>query len=366
MKTYACPYCGKKLHRNDLAKHLEKEHDDELPVNYTGWRLAYDIVNNKPGHGTCTECGSDTTWNEKRQKYNRLCGKKECYEKVRKRYAERMIKVYGKTTLLDDPKQQEKMLANRRISGKYKWSDGKEFTYTGSYEKELLEFLDKVMEYNSDEVIAPGPTLEYTYNGEKHHWITDVFLIPNQVIIEVKDGGDNPNKRVMTSYREKQVAKEKMITNMGTFSYIRLTNNNFAQLMSILAELKMNIVEEKEGPIYRIHESTEDDDTLLSEVASIEASADGFAEYLKSFKEAGLCIAPSGHYEDDPENNVTYYESVILSTPFRHAKASSLFESIVLACVKECQAICPNEVYWKWINPFNHTEGASIGVRTLY
>ena len=277
MKKYNCPFCNERYYRDNLVKHLEKEHDDELPLDYTPYRMMYDIVNNKPGHGTCTVCGKPTKWNEKTQKYHRLCGDPKCYEAVKKTYEKRMLRVYNKVHLLDDPKQQEKMLANRRISGKYKWSDGRIFTYTGQYEKSLLEFLDTVMNYDSQDIIAPGPVLEYKYKGKTHHWITDFLIIPYNLIIEVKDGGDNPNNRSMPEYRAKQIAKEKMVTDMGTYSYIRLTNNDFSQLLGILAELKMKVVDNESGPLYRIHEDYFDTidyiaDTVITKIISEEFS----------------------------------------------------------------------------------------------
>lgn len=253
-KTYVCPYCKAKYNRIKLVDHIEKEHDDELPENYTPYRAAYDVINDKPGHGFCVVCGAHTKWNEKRQKYERLCGKKECSNKFKEMYRKRMMRVYGKVHLLDDPVHQEKMLSHRHISGKYKWSDGKIFDYVGSYEKEFLEFLDKTLEYRSDEILSPGPILEYEIDGVKRHWITDVLIIPYNLIVEIKDGGSNPNKRNMPEYRAKQYAKEKMITNMGVYSYIRLTNKDFSQFLGILAELKKNVIDNDNEPIYRIHE----------------------------------------------------------------------------------------------------------------
>lgn len=257
MRKYNCPYCNERFYKEDLSKHIEKKHDELIPDNYTAYHLTYDIVNNKQGHGNCTECGSPTKWNEKRQKYERLCGNPKCYARVKETYQKRMLKVYNKIHLLDDPVHQEKMLAARKISGKYKWSDGKEFTYTGQYEKKLMEFLDKTMEFKSNEVLAPGPILEYEFQGKKLHWITDFLLLPYNLIIEVKDGGDNPNKRNMPITRSKTLAKEKMITSMGKYSYLRLTNNDFLQLFQILAELKEKSLDDNEDPIYRIHEDTE-------------------------------------------------------------------------------------------------------------
>jgi hypothetical protein len=182
-----------------------------------------------------------------------------------------MLRVYGKVHLLDDPEHQEKMLANRRISGTYVWKkDGTKFTYTGSYEKKLLEFLDDVMNYDSKDILTPGPVLEYEYKGKKHIWITDCLIISLNLIIEIKDGSSNKNLRPMKSYREKQVYKEKMITNQGTYSYIRLTNNEFDQLLGILAELKLQNVESNgsdKSPLFRIHEAEEGFLESIGEVA---------------------------------------------------------------------------------------------------
>ena len=259
MKTYDCPLCrAVKLRRDKLVHHIEKEHDDELPLDYTPYRLVYDIVNDiHDQHGKCQVCGSPTQWNEKRQKYARLCGKKECYEAIKKTYQERMLKVYNKVYLTDDTKHLEKMLAGRHISGSYKWHDGTKFTYTGSYEKKFLEFLDTVMEYDSQEIITPGPTLEYDYKGKKHRWITDVLILPYNLIVEIKDGGDNPNTRPMKSYRNKQKAKELMITDQGKYHYLRLTNNDFSQFLAMIAELKMQVVDDNPNKLFRIHESEE-------------------------------------------------------------------------------------------------------------
>ena len=95
-KTYACPFCNEKYHRDKLAKHIEKHHDDEVPHDLTPYRVAYDVINDHPDHrGKCSICGAKTNWNEKTMKYHRLCGRKECYEAVKKTYQNRMLKVYN-------------------------------------------------------------------------------------------------------------------------------------------------------------------------------------------------------------------------------------------------------------------------------
>lgn len=252
-KTYKCPYCDKRYPKEELIDHIDKEHQDLIPEKYSSARLVFNLINKKD-HGTCIVCGKETDWNEKTYKYNRLCNNPKCREYLRKQYEKNMIKVYNKTTLLDDPKQQEKMLSNRKISGKYKFKDGGVHIYTGSYEKKALEFMDKVMNIPSTDILSPGPKFKYEYNGKNHIWITDIYYIPYNLVIEIKDGGDNPNNREMISYREKQVAKEKMITDKGAFNYIRLTNNNFAQLMYIMAELKMKLIDNDKSKSIKINE----------------------------------------------------------------------------------------------------------------
>ncbi len=242
-RKYKCPYCEYKASRSDLCDHVDKKHMELIPEGYTPARAVYDSINGK-NHGTCMVCKKDVyKWNDKINRYYNLCDDPKCRAKVREVALQRHMKVYNKPTLLNDADHQEKMLANRKISGSYTFTDGGKITYTGSYEKSALEFMDKVLQIPSKDIQAPGPVLEYKYGGKTHKWITDIYYIPGNLLIEVKDGGSNPNNRTMTSYREKQAAKEEMVTNLGTFNYLRLTNNDFAQLLSIFADMKNEALE---------------------------------------------------------------------------------------------------------------------------
>lgn len=250
-RKFKCPYCDFKATRGELVDHVERKHEEFIPENYTAARVVYDSINGK-NYGTCMICKCKVyEWNDKINRYYNLCKKAECKNKVRETALARHMKVYNKPTLLNDPEHQEKMLANRRISGTYTFSDGKKFVYTGKYERNALEFMDKVLEIPSSDILTPGPVLEYEYNGETHKWITDILYIPANLIIEIKDGGSNPNTRTMTSYREKQVAKEVMITDKGTYNYLRLTNNDFSQLLAIFADMKNGAL--NDDPKTRIH-----------------------------------------------------------------------------------------------------------------
>lgn len=258
-RKFHCPYCGALYPRMDLIDHVNKEHESLIPEGYSATRVVYEAIN-KTDHGICMICKKNVyEWNEKTSRYNNLCDNPKCREEVRRIALERHVRVYNKPSLLDDPEHQEKMLGNRRISGKYRHSDGAELTYTGRYEKAAVEFMDKVMNIPSKDIQMPGPVLEYEFEGETHHWITDIYYIPANLIIEVKDGGDNPNKRNMPVYRGKQAAKEVMITNLGKFNYLRLTNNNFSQLLEALADIKYENLDQKEAAQvkYYINESTE-------------------------------------------------------------------------------------------------------------
>lgn len=244
-KKYRCPYCNYSDERNELVYHISDNHEDMIPEGYTARRVVFNKVNHRE-YGTCMICKGRTEWDENIGKYKKICNKPQCSKAVRSNFEQRMLRVYSTTCLLNDEEHQEKMLAGRRISGEYKFDSGEKFTYTGSYEKKLLEFEEKILKISPSDIIMPGPVLEYEFNGETHKWITDQFIVPLNLIIEVKDGGKNPNTRQMPSYRKKQVAKETMITNLGTFNYLRLTDNQFDQLLGIMAEIKASMLDDSD------------------------------------------------------------------------------------------------------------------------
>ena len=260
-KRYKCPYCELRLIRKDLIKHIDKKHEELIPQGYSSARLVYNQVN-KIDHGKCRVCGKPTSWNEKSGRYNVLCDNPKCKEHMREEYKKNMLRVRGTYNILNDPEQQKKMLANRSISGSYKFSDGGILTYTGSYEKKCLEFMDIVMQIPSKDILSPGPTIEYEYNGSKHFYITDFYYIPYNLIIEVKDGGDNLNNKdssSMRASREKTIEKERIITNRGEYNYIRLTNNDFSQLLDVFMTIKEKLLEGDVSKTYKINESVIND-----------------------------------------------------------------------------------------------------------
>lgn len=256
---YKCPYCDKRFERRDLVAHVEQKHEDMIPKNYTAMRLVFNYVNKKPldYNGKCTECGGPTQWDENKGRYDRQCQKKACKESYLRKFEQNMMRTKGVTRISATADGQEKMLANRKISGEYTFQDGTKKTYTGSYERKALEFMDKVMEMDPDDIICPGPVLEYTYEGKTHIYITDFYYQPYNLIIEVKDGGNNPNKRNMPEYRAKQIAKEKFIIQHTNYNYLRLTDNDFSQLLSVFVDLKYEMTENTGERVIHVNEDTD-------------------------------------------------------------------------------------------------------------
>ncbi len=257
VKTFKCPYCSFRGDRAKLITHIDTKHEDMIPKEYTATRIVFNLINKKE-KGYCTECGDETAWNEDKARYERLCNKPTCAASYKRKIEARIKNIHGKTSkeLLGDAKHQEKMLAGRRISGTYKFSDGETRSYTGNNERKALEAFDKFYKCKSTDILSPGPVVQYDFEGKKHMWITDIYYSPYNLVIECKDGGANPNNRPMESYRAKQIAKEKAIVKDGKYNYLRLTDNNFQQLFLIMAELKMQLVENnKDERVVHINES---------------------------------------------------------------------------------------------------------------
>ena len=263
-RRIACPLCRRKDFKDKLIRHIEKDHEDIIG-DISAEQFLYDKTH--PGSGKCIVCGNKTDWNEKTGKYHRVCSNPRCKEELRAKFKKNMIRVHGKVSLLDDAAHQAKMLAHRSISGTYIYSDGTKFTYTGSYEHKAIEFMDKVLNCNSKDIIMPGPVIDYTDQyGNSRQWITDIYYVPYNLIIEVKDGGDNPNNRQMDEYRAKQVSKEAELIRLGEYNYLRLTDNKFVQLMEVLALLKDQEINDPNttNKVIRINESAVYDDKFFT------------------------------------------------------------------------------------------------------
>ena len=274
-RKYLCPFCQNKIPKSKLATHLSRNHSDKLPEGFTALQTAYHIINSRPLEYTrkCRVCGRPTQWDENKGRYNFLCGDPKCDKIWVDKMKSTMGNKYGAYRPTSTPEGLKKMLAGRKISGTYKFQDGHEFTYTGSYELETLKFLDLVLNVKSEDLQVPGPVLNYEFQGKTHMYIADLYYIPFNLIIEVKDGGSSPNKN--PSYAEtraKQMAKENWIIKKTEYNYLRLTDKDLSQLFNIFAELKLSLVENDTTRIIRVHESNLNNsftDTIIFDFGSV-------------------------------------------------------------------------------------------------
>lgn len=260
-RKYKCPYCDYKNIRTKLVSHIQSKHADLIPEGMTALQIVFNVVNNKKeNHGDCIICKEPTPWNESKGRYDRLCGREYCKEKYKEMVRKRNKDKYGTEDPNNDERYKEdiqnKALSRRKISGKYTFKDGGVISYVGSYEKNLLEFLDTVMNVQSIDLQAPGPSLKYQYKGGEHLYISDFYYVPYNLIIEVKDGGKNPNTNpeVMKQKQERQTAKEEAVYKNTSYNYIRLTDNDFGQLMSAMAVLKYNMDDERYFKVNEMYE----------------------------------------------------------------------------------------------------------------
>lgn len=266
-KKYKCPYCEGRFTRAKLHIHIQEKHEDLIPEGYTALRVAFNTINNKT-EGHCIMCGNVTDWNEDKGRYERLCNDPKCHEAYKKMVAERTKKKYGTERLQTDPEYaeyvQRKALAGRKMHGEYTFADGGKIEYFGSYERKFLQFMDQVMHCESEDILAPAPSIKYQYEGKTHLYIPDFYYIPYNLIIEIKDGGSNPNNHPHRTGDDelKLRAKEEAIRQLNEFSYVRVVNNDFSQVLSIMAVLKYNMAHRYKDPVIKVNES------MLLETAS--------------------------------------------------------------------------------------------------
>lgn len=246
IKYFQCPYCQKRLERKKLVGHVERNHMDDIPEDFTPLRIVFHVANKKDLNyrRPCRVCGKPTNWDENKGRYDFLCGSKQCHDKYVEQMHKNMHYKVGINRPTGTPEGLEMMLSKRKISGTYKFQDGTEKVYTGSYERKALEFMDKVMNCKPEDIQIPGPTLQYTLDGSTHYYIPDMYYEPYHLIIEVKDGGDHPNhNKSYAETRRKQMAKEEYVIKNTDYNYLRLTDNDFSQLLAVFADLKMNLIE---------------------------------------------------------------------------------------------------------------------------
>lgn len=240
MAKKKCPLCRLEYDNIDsLSNHIEAEHGSEIPKGWSGGKY-YFYSRNGRHTGKCIVCKRETEFNESTSKPNRICKDPKCKEIYRQDFRKRMINVYNKDTLLNDPDHQKKMLNNRSIAKDYKWSDGTIKRVIGSYEYDGCQFMDIFMQFDSNDVILPAPqVIVYKYEDKEHIYIPDAFIASLNLLIEFKDGGDNPNMhpKIQRVDKKKEKAKELALSKYG-FNYIKIENKQYGGFVNLVNRLR--------------------------------------------------------------------------------------------------------------------------------
>lgn len=236
---YKCPECGMKYKSlGAWGNHMENIHPDSIPEGFSISRYFYFTLTGKT-RGKCIQCGNDTDWSEASQKYNRYCNNPKCKQEYIKLAKGRMVAKHGKEHLLNDPTIQRKMVAARKISGYYKFSDGSgSVGYVGSYEKDFLMMLDKFMGFKAQEIIAPSPNnYYYEYDGKSHFYIPD-FFIPNlNLEIEIKQN-TSTHPKILKVDKVKEQLKDEVLLSNPKINYIKIVDKDYKGFFEYLLSLK--------------------------------------------------------------------------------------------------------------------------------
>lgn len=265
---FVCKVCKEKYSTLEgLYAHLEEEHGSLIPPNMTTAHYYYYLKTGRK-HGNCVMCKGPTKFNEKTKKYHRFCDNPKCKQDYKEIVDKRMIGVYGKVNLLNDPEQQRKMLMNRSISGHYNF-DGVDKPYVGSYELDFLKTMDLFFDWDPNDIVSPSPhTYYYEYEGKKHFYIPDFYIMSLGLEIEVKDGGDNPNMhhKIQDVDKEKEKLKDKVMHTQKINHYVKLTNKNYYNLFEFFRISKEYV--EKYGDYEKIPKIILDEDIRTKKVVS--------------------------------------------------------------------------------------------------
>lgn len=259
---YKCPVCGMKYKTlGAWGNHLDTIHPGTIPQGYSYARYFYYTLTGKT-HGTCVQCKSDTEWSEATQKYNRYCNNPKCKQAYVKLAKSRMVGKHGVEHMLNDPEIQKKMMAGRKISGRYTFSDGSgSVPYVASYEKEFLMMLDKFMKFSASDIIAPSPnTYYYKYEDKMHFYIPD-FYIPNlNLEIEVKQN-TSTHPKILAVDKIKEKLKDEVMLSNPKINYIKIVDKDYTTFFEYLINLREsmddNITRQNSLPVVQTKSAVE-------------------------------------------------------------------------------------------------------------
>ena len=235
-----CPYCGKYFAKKQLTvDHINKLHGSRLEADGMDACQSLYFSTHHTLKGKCQcGCGKDTEWNYNTGKPYKVSPDPKCRERLRSIATQNMVKVYGKTTLLDDMEHQKMMQEHRHTAGEYTFSDGGKVEYLSSLEKNFLMFCDKIMDFTSNMVVDPPEN--FTYFDPKANktrtYMPDYYLPDYNLLIEIKDGGEksNTNPAFIEETKYKVYLKDEAMKRQTRYNYIRISGKNYSKFVEVL------------------------------------------------------------------------------------------------------------------------------------
>lgn len=239
-----CSICKKKFkNKAGLVSHIEIVHSAHIPREWSASRYENYIRTGKTC-SRCVVCGKDTMWDESTWKYRRLCDNPKCRKQLSDTANKNMIGKYGKVHLLDDPEMQRKMIYSKRNSGNYIF-DGDESRFEHLYDsnpsRKFLEMLDIFLKIDPRDVISPSPhNYEYQYEGSRHIYIPDHYIVSLNLEIEIKESLDNPNKhpKIQSVDKVKEKIKDEVMASIPGINYVKIHGEDYRDFFTFLSKIK--------------------------------------------------------------------------------------------------------------------------------
>lgn len=245
MKVFICPITKRKFtNLQALIDYVEANHKAMVPTCVTTKQWLFNIRNRLPPtqqYGKSIMTGKPTPWNETLGRYERLANEEE-RKAYREMFRERMLKKYGKDTLLNDPEVQQKMLSRRKISGNYEFQDGSLTPYVGKYELDFLQVMDISLGWSANDIFAPCPFIvPYTSPRDKkqHFYMPDILIDSLKLVVEIKS---EDNKHYRKRDEDIEQAKDRAIEK-SKFNFVKIYDKDYRDFIEVIKDLKDKLFE---------------------------------------------------------------------------------------------------------------------------
>ena len=130
-------------------------------------------------------------------------------------------------------------MANRHISGRYKFKDGNEIPFIGTYEEDFLKHCEEQFGFESIDICEVPAKLYINYFDpvlNRNRWyIPDYFLPKYNLVIEIKDASKYPvdSKALM-------VLKENAVIKANKFNYIKIVEKDYRDFDEFIESFSEN------------------------------------------------------------------------------------------------------------------------------